>query len=342
MYRLVVRPLLFLLPPETAHAAAMFLLSIVVKLPGGKKILTCLYAYSHISLERKIAGLYFRNPLGLAAGFDKNARWVEVFEALGFGHIEIGTVTPRPQAGNLRPRLFRLSADKALINRMGFNNDGLDKVVRNLQKLGKRKIIIGGNIGKNKTTPNEKALEDYRLCFEKLYPWVDYFTVNISSPNTPGLRDLQNVHFIKSLLKMYYELPCHAEFPKPVFIKLSPDLSEQEYTEIAKACIEAKAAGLVISNTTITRHNLSCTPQKLKKIGEGGLSGKPLQSLADAMLSAISKQAGDHLILIGVGGIFTPDDACQKMKQGASLIQIYTGFIYEGPSIVRKILKALV
>lgn len=290
-------------------------------------------------------GLTFRNKVGLGAGFDKNANYLNELAALGFGFVEIGTVTPLPQEGNPKPRLFRLTNDKALVNRMGFNNDGVDVVAqrldiwrkKNASKLNTR-LIIGGNIGKNKVTPNELAWKDYETCFRILHPFVDYFVVNVSSPNTPGLRALQDKDSLKKILTNLQTLnPTLGEL-KPILLKIAPDLHQEQVNEIIELALEIKLDGLVVANTTIDRTVLSdIGQQKVQTIGEGGLSGAPLLEKSNSMLQYIHNQTNGSILVIGSGGIFTKQNATAKLDAGATLIQVWTGFIYEGPKIVKNI-----
>ena len=335
MYK-IIRPLLFKLDPEKAHRLTFSLLHF----PFSKKILENIYNCEDIRLERKVFGLKFKNPLGLAAGLDKNAEHIDELAAVGFGFIEIGTVTPRPQPGNPLPRLFRLKKDAALINRMGFNNDGVEKIVQRLKKR-KSDVIVGGNIGKNKDTPNEMAIEDYKICFNTLFDYVDYFVVNVSSPNTPGLRDLQEKEPLKKILKKLQELNIPKPSPKPILLKIAPDLTDAQLDDIIEIVAETKIAGIIATNTTINRKNLKTSDKKIATIGPGGLSGKPLKSRSTEVIKYLHQKSGGSFPIIGVGGIHSPEDALEKLEAGASLIQIYTGFIYEGPGLVKEIKKKL-
>lgn len=281
-------------------------------------------------------GLHFKNPIGLAAGFDKNARFIDEMATLGFGFIEVGTLTPRPQEGNPKPRLFRLYEDKSLVNRMGFNNEGVQAAVARLKKK-KADIIIGGNIGKNKATPNEQAIEDYEACFHALYEVVDYFTVNVSSPNTPDLRDLQEKEPLKKLLLHLKNLNQQKSVKKPIALKIAPDLNHHQLDDIIDICLELNIDGIIATNTTIEREGLRTNEQKIKKTGAGGLSGKAIRRHSTEVIRYLHKKSGGRIPIIGVGGIFSAHDAAEKLNAGASLVQIYTGFIYEGPSLVRKI-----
>lgn len=336
MYRHFLKRMLFLLPPETAHHLVLGLL----RLPGVSKLLGYCYREDHPALARTVFGLTFRNPVGLAAGFDKNARAFDALGELGFGFVEVGTVTPQPQPGNPKPRLFRLPPDRALINRMGFNNDGAMAVARRLKKR-RSALIIGGNIGKNKTTPNEDAISDYEKCFEALYDFVDYFVVNVSSPNTPNLRELQDREPLTQLLHQLQERNRRKPLPKPILLKIAPDLSEGQLDDIIRIVQSAGIAGVIATNTTISRKNLHTPAAQVAKIGAGGLSGAPLRERATAVIRYLHEKSGGAFPIIGVGGIFSAQDALEKLEAGASLVQIYTGFVYEGPALLKAIKKAL-
>lgn len=339
MYRLLVRPLLFLVDPESIHHFTFGFLRLVGKIPGGKWLLTTLYT-SRKQHQKAILGLTFDNPVGLAAGFDKDARLIDELGCLGFGFIEIGTVTPKAQPGNDKPRLFRLPADEALINRMGFNNGGADAAAIRLSKR-KSALIVGGNIGKNKITPNENAVDDYRYCFEALYPFVDYFVVNVSSPNTPGLRDLQEKEPLTNLLREVKRLSNTKPTPKPVLLKIAPDLTNTQLDDIVEILKSTSADGVIATNTTISREGLTTSKEAVARIGAGGLSGKPLRGRAEEVIAYLRSKLGPSYPIIGVGGIMTPEDAVARLKAGADLVQVYTGFIYQGPSFVKSILKKL-
>jgi dihydroorotate dehydrogenase len=339
MYRSFIRPLLFLFDPEAIHHFTFNFLKWVGLSPLGR-VFRRIYAIDDVKLERKILGLTFKNPIGLAAGFDKDARLVDELAAFGFGFIEIGTLTPKAQAGNDKPRLFRLPLDQALINRMGFNNGGVLKAVERLKKR-KSDVIVGGNIGKNKVTPNEKAFEDYNYCFEALFPYVDYFVVNVSSPNTPGLRELQEREPLKKLLQHVRNLSLGKEQPKPILLKIAPDLNQTQLDDIVDILKETKTDGVIATNTTISRDGLQTPPSAIDKIGMGGLSGLPLTRRSTEVISYLRSKLGAGYPIIGVGGIMTPEDAIEKIKAGADLVQIYTGFIYQGPGFVKKINKAM-
>lgn len=342
MYKFIFKPILFLLSPEKAHHTSLFILRVLCLLPGMQSAIRLLFTFQNPKLEREKLGLKFRNPVGLAAGFDKNAEYIELMDLLGFGFIEIGTVTPKPQSGNPKPRLFRLPKDQALINRMGFNNEGVDAAVERLKRIKNKGIIIGGNIGKNKSTPNENAVRDYEICFDKLFPFVDYFVVNVSSPNTPGLRSLQDPAALKIIFESLQKRNAAQVKPKPILVKIAPDLEYSAITEIVELVIEQKLSGIIATNTTISRSDLSTETSKITMIGNGGLSGEPVRKISSEIVSFIKEKAGDQLVIIGVGGIQKPEDAKEKIEAGADLIQIYTGFIYEGPSTVKRICQHLI
>ncbi len=341
-----LRLFLFLFPPESVHHFSMFILNRISAASPGRYLLRKAFSLNDISLQKSFAGLNFKNPIGLAAGFDKNAQYLQSLETLGFGFIEIGTVTPLPQSGNPKPRLFRLKKDVALINRMGFNNHGVDMVVQRLKKWkekpassGNLLLRIGGNIGKNKNTPNENAWQDYYLCFEKLFPWVDYFVVNVSSPNTPGLRELQEKESLRKILTKLQEFNKKQPRQKPLLLKISPDLSLSQLDDVMNLAIEINLDGLVVTNTTLSREGLLCTPEELGKIGNGGLSGHPLQIKSTEFVQYIAQKTNHQIPMIGSGGIFNIPDVKEKMEAGAGLIQVWTAFIYLGPGLVRKLLR---
>lgn len=334
MYNIIFKPLVFLLEPEKAHAITMTVFSGLLRIPGVRPFLN-----KQTSAPNKrvtVFGLEFNNRVGLAAGFDKNAEYIHDLPALGFGFIEIGTVTPKAQGGNEQPRLFRLPKDEALINRMGFNNAGVDAIVERLKNRPEN-IVIGGNIGKNKNTPNENAVEDYIICFEKLFSYVDYFVVNVSSPNTPNLRDLQEKEPLKKILNELMRLNNSKSQSKPILLKIAPDLSEHQLVDIVEIVNETKIAGVIATNTTISRENLKTPPSRITEIGMGGLSGKPVRNKSTEVIRFLSEQSKRTFPIIGVGGIHGPEDALEKIQAGAELIQIYTGFIYEGPMLIKRI-----
>ena len=297
-----------------------------------------MYTIRHSKLERTLFGIRFPNPVGLAAGFDKDAKIYSELSNFGFGFVEIGTLTPKPQAGNPKRRLFRLKKDKGIINRMGFNNEGVDKAVMRLKK--NRGIIIGGNIGKNKLTPNDRATDDYVICFEKLFPYVDYFVVNVSSPNTPNLRDLQEKKPLTKLLNTLQEYNHKKEAPKPILLKIAPDLTNPQLLDIISIVEDTKISGVIATNTTLRRDELASDPSISAEAG--GLSGKPLTNRSTEVIRFLDTQSNSSFPIIGVGGIHTPEDAIEKLEAGASLVQLYTGFVYEGPLAVKRILEALV
>ncbi|MET7000013.1 quinone-dependent dihydroorotate dehydrogenase [Chitinophaga defluvii] len=339
MYTLI-KKLLFSFPPENIHHSVMRGLKVIYSLPLGKTILNACCGVKTNRLERELWGLRFKNPVGLAAGFDKDAKYIDELACLGFGFVEIGTVTPLPQPGNDQPRLFRLPADKALINRMGFNNEGAVAAARRLQQR-RSNIIIGGNIGKNKATPNEEAVNDYEKCFHALYSYVDYFVVNVSSPNTPNLRALQEKEPLKQLLHHLQVLNMQQTKAKPVLLKIAPDLTNEQLDDIIEIVQDTKLAGIVATNTTIDRSGLQTPAADVNAIGAGGLSGLPVKQRATEVIRYIHKNSNGQIPIIAVGGIFTAADAQEKLDAGASLVQVYTGFIYEGPTIVKKICAGL-
>jgi dihydroorotate dehydrogenase len=340
MYRRIIRPVLFLIPPETTHHIVVLLVRIAFRIPGIKQILKKIYAVKDKRLNREILGLKFANPVGLAAGFDKNAGFFNEFMTFGFGFIEIGTVTPLGQTGNPKPRLFRIPLDQGLINRMGFNNLGLTKAINKL-KNKPAGLIIGGNIGKNSATSNEQAAEDYAKCFEGLYPFVDYFVVNVSCPNINDLSELQDKALLSGILIRLADIRSSMARKKPILVKISPDLNFQQIDDVLKLISQTGMDGIVATNTTIRRENLATEARVIEKIGNGGLSGESLRQRSTEIIKYISEKTNGNLTIIGVGGIMSPEDAVEKIRAGASLIQIYTGFIYEGPGIVRRINKAL-
>ncbi len=338
MYKKLIRPILFKSDPEKVHYFTFSLIRKMCAL-GGKSLFRKMYAIQDKRLEREVFGLKFPNPVGLAAGFDKDARLFDELSSFGFGFIEIGTVTPKPQQGNPKKRLFRLKKDSAIINRMGFNNGGVEAAAERLK--AKRNVIIGGNIGKNKTTPNEDATEDYLICFNALYDHVDYFVVNVSSPNTPNLRELQEKEPLTKLLKELKSVNASKPLPKPILLKIAPDLSDEQLLDIIDIVAETGIDGVIATNTTISRDKLKSDPETIEAIGAGGLSGKPLKDRSTEVIKFLSDKSGKAFPIIGVGGIHSEGDALEKLEAGASLIQLYTGFIYEGPSLVKRINKAI-
>jgi dihydroorotate dehydrogenase len=332
----IVKSFLFLFDPEKAHHISINLLHFLLKIPGVKWVWRKRFSLHDKRLERRVFGINFPNPVGLAAGFDKNATLFNDLKHVGFGFIEIGTVTPKPQDGNEKPRLFRLKKDHAIINRMGFNNDGVDAIVSRL-KNDRGNLIIGGNIGKNKITPNENAVSDYLICYEKLFPYVDYFVVNVSSPNTPNLRALQEKEPLKELLFAICIVNSKKELPKPILLKIAPDLSESQLDDIIEIVNEVGLDGVIATNTTIQRDGLKTTNEALEKIGNGGLSGLPIKDKSTEIIRYLHTKSKGKFPIIGVGGIHSAEDAVEKIKAGASLVQIYTGFIYEGPGLIKRI-----
>ncbi len=338
MYKSIIRPLLYLMDAEKAHYFATGWLQRFYNLGLLTSPLSPAFKVKDKRLERNIFGLTFPNPVGLAAGFDKDAKWIDPLAELGFGFIEIGTVTPLAQLGNPKPRLFRLVQDEALINRMGFNNDGVEAAVERIKK-SKHNVPIGGNIGKNKLTPNDKALDDYRIAFEKLYDHVDYFAVNVSSPNTPGLRELQGKDELKRIFDALFEFRARQSTEKSVLLKIAPDLSQEQLLDIVSLVGEIKIDGLIATNTTLDRSHLKSSSQLIDQAG--GLSGAPVLQKSTDVIRFIHRESNGSIPIIGVGGIHSPEDALEKLNAGASLVQLYTGFIYEGPWLIKNIIKRL-
>lgn len=340
IYKSLVRPVLFFFDPETIHHFVIFALKLFFVNPGSNWIVSRLSRYNEKRSGVNIAGIYFPNRVGLAAGFDKNAEIFNELSNFGFGFIEIGTVTPKGQPGNPKPRLFRLPADQGLINRMGFNNHGLEATIKNLKKR-KTKIIIGGNIGKNTSTPNETAVNDYITCFKGLFQFVDYFVVNVSCPNITDLHELQDEVYLNDILEKIMNINKNMPDPKPVFLKISPDLNANQLDSAIRLVLKNKIAGVIATNTSIQRKHLSISENQIKSIGNGGLSGLPVQEQSNEIIRYLRQKAGNQFSIIGVGGIFSAQDAIDKLKAGADLVQVYTGFIYEGPSIVKNINLAI-
>ena len=358
MYKLL-RSVLFLFDPEWVHYFSMNSLRLLCKIPGVKSLVTGVFKPKG-NIQYSIFNIQFPNRVGLGAGFDKNAKYLNELEALGFGFVEIGTVTPLPQAGNDKPRLFRLPKDKALINRMGFNNDGVEAVAKRLKEWGDKNgrwpltvdrrpttnnqrttLIIGGNIGKNKVTPNEDAWKDYEKCFLALHDHVDYFVVNVSSPNTPGLRELQEKDALHKILTNLQSQNSKLKIQKPILLKIAPDLTTEQIDDVIALALEIKLDGLVATNTTISRDQLQTSNGKLQTIGAGGLSGLPVKARSTEVVRYIHQKTNGQIPIIASGGIFTGEDAKEKIDAGASLVQVWTGFIYEGPGIVKQICKAV-
>lgn len=342
MYKHILRPLIFNLSPENAHQLAMFLLKFAGNLFPINILIKKIYKFESPKLHRNIAGLKFENPVGLAAGFDKNAEAFDEMGLLGFGFVEIGTVTPKAQPGNPKPRSFRLKKDEALINRMGFNNYGVDFTVEKLKKRKNHNLVIGGNIGKNKVTPLDKADDDYLISFESLFPYVDYFVINVSSPNTPNLRKLQEKEPLKKLINKILQLNGEKSIAKPVFLKIAPDLTNEQLEDIVDIANNTELVGVIATNTTIERQNLKTDKSILESIGDGGLSGKPLRKRSTDIIKFLRSNLNKEKAIIGVGGISNSEDAIEKLEAGADLVQIYTGFIYEGPKLVKAINKAII
>ncbi|UKJ06456.1 quinone-dependent dihydroorotate dehydrogenase [Solitalea lacus] len=334
MYNLI-KPIFFKYDPEEIHHKVFNWIKSANKFPGASALIRSIYCLNDKRLEREVFGIKFKNPVGLAAGFDKDAKLFEELDNFGFGFIEVGTITPVAQPGNDKPRMFRLIEDEALINRMGFNNEGVDEMVNRLKNRKNRSLIIGGNIGKNKVTPNEEADDDFVKCFEKLFDYVDYFVVNVSSPNTPGLRDLQDKEPLKKLLFRLQTLNTAKPKSKPILLKIAPDLTNEQLDDIIEIVQETKIAGVIATNTTISREGLNSDQELVKQMG--GLSGKPVRKRSTEVIRYLSEKSNKAFPIIGVGGIHSGEDAIEKLKAGASLVQIYTGFIYEGPGLVKKI-----
>jgi dihydroorotate dehydrogenase len=333
----IIRSLLFLFDAEKVHYFTTSSLNKVLKFPFVKKLFNRLFVVNNKRLERKLFGLTFKNPVGLAAGFDKNATMFNDLAYCGFGFIEIGTLTPKGQAGNDKPRLFRLKSDKAILNRMGFNNDGVEIAIEQLKNRKHKDLIIGGNIGKNKVTPNEEANNDYLIAFEKLFPYVDYFVVNVSSPNTPNLRALQDKEPLMNLLSELKNANSKKSNPKPILLKIAPDLTNEQLDDVIEIITTTKTDGVIATNTTIDRNKLITPKTEVEKLGSGGISGKPLTKRSTEVIRYLHQKSNGAFPIIGVGGIHSAEDAIEKLRAGASLIQIYTGFIYEGPGLVKKI-----
>lgn len=339
MYKFI-RSILFFFDPEKVHYFTAKSIKTVLAIPGMKAIWKKRFVLDDPKLKRELFGLTFNNPVGLAAGFDKNASMYNDLAYCGFGFIEIGTVTPVGQDGNPKPRLFRLKADEAIINRMGFNNAGVEAAIEQLKKR-KTTLLIGGNIGKNKVTPNENAVDDYTISFEALFPYVDYFVVNVSSPNTPNLRSLQEKEPLTQLLQTLQDLNATKPARKPILLKIAPDLTKEQLDDIIEIVQETKLDGVIATNTTISRENLKTPQSRIEEIGAGGLSGKPLTKASTEVIRYISETSNKAFPIIGVGGIHSAEDALEKLDAGADLVQLYTGFIYEGPRLIKRINQAI-
>lgn len=335
MYKLLIRPILFGFDPEEIHHFSFSSIRFINKIPGVSGLIRSMFHVNDKRLEREVFGLKFKNPVGLAAGFDKDAKLYNELSNFGFGFIEIGTLTPKAQEGNPKKRLFRLLEDSAIVNRMGFNNGGVLEAVERLKK--NKGVLIGGNIGKNKVTPNEEAVKDYEICFEALYNHVDYFVVNVSSPNTPGLRELQDKEPLTKLLMVLQNMNQQKPKQKPILLKIAPDLTDDQLLDIIEIVKDSKIAGVIATNTTISREGL----QSVNKIEAGGLSGKPLTKRSTEVIRFLSEKSNKAFPIVGVGGIHSAEDAIEKLEAGASLVQLYTGFIYEGPALVKAINKKI-
>lgn len=335
MYKSVIRPIFFKFDPEKVHHFTFSMIKTMQAIPGVKSIIKSVYQINDQRLEREVFGLKFKNPVGLAAGLDKDAKIYNELDAFGFGFIEIGTITPKPQDGNPKKRLFRLKEDSGIINRMGFNNGGIELAVERLKK--NKGVLIGGNIGKNKITPNDEAVNDYILCFDALYDYVDYFVVNVSSPNTPNLRALQDKEPLTQLLSTLQHKNLQKPKTKPILLKIAPDLTDEQLLDIIDIVNDTKIAGVIATNTTIAREGLKSDNQK----ETGGLSGKPLSKRSTEVIRFLAEKSNKSFPIIGVGGIHSAKDALEKLDAGADLVQIYTGFIYEGPALIKEINQAV-
>ena len=340
MYKLIIRPILFLFDPEKVHYFTFSLIRFLCKIPFVPSIFRSLYQVKDKKLERKLFGLTFKNPVGLAAGFDKNAVLYNELANFGFGFIEIGTVTPKGQVGNPKKRLFRLKDDQGIINRMGFNNEGLEAAIAQLKK-NKGTLIIGGNIGKNTQTVSENYTEDYEVCFQGLHPYVDYFVLNVSCPNVGSHAKLNDKSYLIELISACQKLNNAQETQKPILLKIAPDLNNQQLDEIIELVAETKIDGVIASNTSTTRENLKVSKERLQEIGNGGVSGQPIKDQSTKVIQYLAENSNKSFPIIGVGGIHSAKDALEKIKAGADLVQVYTGFIYEGPRLIKKINKAI-
>lgn len=340
MYKSILRPIFFSFDPEKIHHFTFSLIKLTSKIPGFPSIFRSLYQVKDKKLERNLFGLTFDNPVGLAAGFDKNAVLYNELANFGFGFIEIGTVTPKGQEGNPKKRLFRLKDDKGIINRMGFNNEGLEAAIQQLKK-NKGKLIIGGNIGKNTQTSPENYTQDYLTCFEGLHPYVDYFVLNVSCPNVSSHAKLEDVDYLRELIAACQEINNSKEQPKPILLKIAPDLNNGQLDEIIDLVAETKIDGVIASNTSVSREGLKASKERLQEIGNGGLSGQPIKQRSTKVIKYLADKSNKTFPIIGVGGIHSEADALEKIEAGADLVQIYTGFIYEGPSLIKRINKAI-
>lgn len=341
MYKTLIRPILFQFDPEKVHYFTFSLIKFISRLPFVSSLIRSRYFVKGIGLHREVFGLTFKNPVGLAAGFDKNAVLYNELANFGFGFIEIGTVTPRGQVGNPKKRLFRLKDDKGIINRMGFNNEGLEAAITQL-KTNKGKLIIGGNIGKNTDTAPEDYTKDYLQCFEALHPYVDYFVLNVSCPNVSSHAKLNDKDYLIELIEAVQEKNKTFDSQKPIVLKIAPDLNTNQLDEIVELVQETKLDGVIASNTSVSREGLKASQTRLDEIGNGGLSGQPIKDKSTAVIKYLSDKSNRSFPIIGVGGIHSAHDAIEKLQAGASLVQIYTGFIYEGPKLIRDINKAVI
>lgn len=340
MYKTFIRPILFLIDPEKVHYFTFSVIKTIHKLPFVSSLIKKMFLINDKRLERNLFGLTFKNPVGLAAGFDKNAVLYNELANFGFGFIEIGTITPKAQAGNPKKRLFRLKDDQAIINRMGFNNEGLQNAITQLKK-NKGNVIIGGNIGKNTTTLAENYTEDYLEVFKGLHPYVDYFVLNVSCPNVSSHAKLEDVDYLKELITEVQKVNKKQPKQKPILLKIAPDLNDTQLDEIIELVAITKIEGVIASNTSVNREGLKASEKQLKEIGNGGLSGQPIKSRSTRVIKYLSDNSNKAFPIIGVGGIHSVEDALEKIKAGADLVQVYTGFIYEGPSLIKRINKAL-
>ena len=336
MYRFIIRPIFFAFDPEWVHYFTLNLLKLICKIPFAKSIIRFFYQKSSQNIEKELFGIKFKNPVGLAAGFDKNGKYIEELSLFGFSFIEVGTVTPKSQIGNPKKRLFRLKKDEAIINRLGINNDGVEVIAKRL-KNNKTKVIIGGNIGKNSATKNENAEKDYIENFKELHPYVDYFALNVSCPNVNNFTKLQDVEFLKKLVPELNRINAIQKKRKPILIKISPDLNNSQLDQTIELIKNEKLDGIIATNTTTKRNLLKTDTNEIEKIGNGGLSGLPLKDQSNEVIKYIADKTQKSIPIIGVGGIMSPKDALDKMEAGADLVQLYTGFIYSGPRIVKKI-----
>ena len=340
MYKILIRPILFLFDPEKVHHFTFLLIRFFSKIPLVSEITKAIYCVKDDRLKRTLFGITFNSPVGLAAGFDKNAVLYNELSDYGFGFIEIGTVTPKGQEGNPKKRLFRLKSDKGIINRMGFNNEGIEAVITELRK-NKGKVVIGGNIGKNTQTLPENYTDDYVTCFSELHPYVNYFVLNVSCPNVGSHAKLNDKAYLVELIKACQYVNNSKSQPKPILLKIAPDLNNMQLDEIIELVSETKIAGVIASNTSVSRENLRASDEKLAKIGFGGLSGQPIKDKSTAVIKYLAEKSNKAFPIIGVGGIHSAEDAIEKLNAGADLLQVYTGFIYEGPALIKKINKAI-